>query len=478
MQMKQERLQSMQKEWSTINQEGFSLVEVLLSSAIFVLLVTALIGAYLYGQEATMTAGNRGRAVMLAEEGMEATRNIRDAAFANLIDGTFGLTTASNQWSLSGASDNSDIFTRAVTVSTVDSNRKIVASDVTWQQNIQRLGASSLITYLTNWQRMGIGNWATTTLAASINFSGNNNGLKIQVSDNYAYVVRSDGTPDFAIIDISIPSSPVLVGSLSLTGVPSNIFVSGNYAYVSSEDNGGELVIIDISVPTAPSIIGSYDAAGGNNANGIYVIGTTAYLVRASGGGAPDFLIINVSNPASPTLTGSLVTGQIGYEVVVSGNYAYIATGDNAQELKVINITTPAAPSLAGFLNLSGNVDAITIAMFGNAIFLGQGSVLYTVNVSTPATPVSLGSLSVVGTLNDIGLNLGNSNTYLFVSTSDNNNEFKVVNVATLSAPVILGNNNITGSNPLLGVAYDSTLDRAFAVGQSDTQEFVVIAPN
>lgn len=159
--MKQERLQSMRKAWSATNQswpalsssKGFSLVEVILSSAVFVLLVTALVGAYLYGQESTALAGNRARAVMLAEEGLEAVRNIRDPAFANLADGTFGLTTTGNQWNLSGSSDVTDIFTRQIIISSVDTKRKSVTTNVTWQQNPQRTGTVSLMTRFTNWIR-------------------------------------------------------------------------------------------------------------------------------------------------------------------------------------------------------------------------------------------------------------------------------------------------------------------------------------
>jgi len=150
--MKQEPSPLTPKGWSTINQKGFSLVEVILSSAIFALLVTALVGAYLYGQEATMLAGNRARANMLAEEGLEAVRSIRDPDYTNLADGTYGLTTTSNQWNLSGASDVTGIFTRQIVVSTVDTKRKSVTANVTWQQNPQRTGSVTLTSRMTNWQ--------------------------------------------------------------------------------------------------------------------------------------------------------------------------------------------------------------------------------------------------------------------------------------------------------------------------------------
>ena len=144
--------------------KGFSLVEALLASAVFALLAMAVVGSYLYGQESTALSGNRAKAVYLAEEGLEAVRNIRDADFANLSDGTFGLSSSADHWSFSGSSDANDIFTRNVTISTVDQNRKMVNSTVTWQQNGQRNGRVSLVTYLTYWQKLGLGDWAAPFL--------------------------------------------------------------------------------------------------------------------------------------------------------------------------------------------------------------------------------------------------------------------------------------------------------------------------
>ena len=131
-------------------------MEVLLSVAVFSLFAVALIGAYLYGQESTALAGKSARATLVTDEGMEAVRNIRDAGFANLVDGTFGLTTTGNQWNVSGASDTVGEFTRSVAVTTIDAFRKRITTTVNWQQNAQRNGVSSAVSYLTNWQRLGV----------------------------------------------------------------------------------------------------------------------------------------------------------------------------------------------------------------------------------------------------------------------------------------------------------------------------------
>lgn len=459
-----------------LRRQGFSLVEVILASSIFALMITAFVGAYLYGEEATSLAGRRARAVLLAEEGLEATRNIRDAGFANLIDGQHGLSTAGNQWSFSTTTqDVQDIFTRQVTIGTVDTKRKIATSTVTWQQNQQRGGSVTLVTRLTNWLvSVGIGNWANATTTTSMDFAGNNDGLRIKVSGNYAYVVRNNGTPDFLVIDVTDPANPTLAGSLNLTGVPTDIAVSGNYAYVTNTSNTQELQIIDISNPLAPSVAGTYDASGNTNANGVFANGTTVYIVRTSGA-ADEFLVVDASVPASVVLVGSVDLGATGNEVAVVGSYAYVASGNNAQELQVVDISTPATPQLVGSLNLAGNTDALTVAAFGTTVVIGQGNNLYTVDVASPTAPAQLGSIGTGGVVNDISIEPGN--TYAFIADSNTSGEFQVIDMTTLSAPSIFGLINIPTASALFGVAYDTVKDRVYAVGSTDTQEFFVFAP-
>ncbi|MDD5416184.1 MAG: prepilin-type N-terminal cleavage/methylation domain-containing protein [Candidatus Daviesbacteria bacterium] len=134
-------------------QSGFSLVEVLLAVSVLGLIVIALVGSLIYGQESTVLSGARSRATMLADEGLEAVRNIRDAGFSNLTDGPHGLAISGNQWTLSGTSDTTDIFTRSLTITSVDANRKQVISNVTWSQTPQRSGAVILTTYFTDWNK-------------------------------------------------------------------------------------------------------------------------------------------------------------------------------------------------------------------------------------------------------------------------------------------------------------------------------------
>jgi len=149
--MIQETLQSMKKAQLNIDQSGFSVVEIIIASAVFALIVTAFIGSLLYFNKSAMAAGTRPRAVFLAEEGLEAARNIRDEDFSNLIDGTYGLAVSGGQWIFSGSQDLTDNFSREVKISTIDANTKEVSSKISWDKGLIDSGSVSLPTYLTNW---------------------------------------------------------------------------------------------------------------------------------------------------------------------------------------------------------------------------------------------------------------------------------------------------------------------------------------
>lgn len=131
---------------------GFTVVEAILSLALLALVVTAYIGAVDYGEESTSLGGARSRATFLAQEGIEAMRNIRDHSFADLVDGSYGLAISNHEWFLTGNSDTTDGFVRQVTVADgTDTNRKVVTVTITWQQTPTRTGTVSLVTELTNW---------------------------------------------------------------------------------------------------------------------------------------------------------------------------------------------------------------------------------------------------------------------------------------------------------------------------------------
>ncbi len=141
-------------EFYLTKQRGFSVLEVILSVSLLAMIVTPIISSYIGAREASALVNSRYRALLLVEEGIEAVRNIRDENFVNLTDGTHGLAVSENQWVFSGTEDVTDIFTRQITISTIDPYTKQAESTVTWRQNAQRTGSVTLTTRLSDWSRI------------------------------------------------------------------------------------------------------------------------------------------------------------------------------------------------------------------------------------------------------------------------------------------------------------------------------------
>lgn len=149
----------------TSAQKGFSLVEGVLAAGLLGIVVTALVGLFIYGQESTRVGGERMIAVFLAEEGMEAVRNIRDSAtgFGNIpADSTYGLIVSGSPqiYSLSGSSDTTplspggvEVYTRRIAITSLATpTRKKAVVTVTWDISPVRQGKVEIESHFTDWR--------------------------------------------------------------------------------------------------------------------------------------------------------------------------------------------------------------------------------------------------------------------------------------------------------------------------------------
>ena len=126
---------------------GFSLLEVILAVLLFGLVATGLIGSFIYSQQNISANSHRSKALFLAQEGLEAVRNIRDNNYNNLIDGTYGLSIQNNQWAFTSQPDQNDIFTRSIIISQVEPDIKQITTRIAWFDTTTELTA-----YLSNWR--------------------------------------------------------------------------------------------------------------------------------------------------------------------------------------------------------------------------------------------------------------------------------------------------------------------------------------
>ncbi|MFA6028026.1 MAG: hypothetical protein WC752_03810 [Patescibacteria group bacterium] len=485
----------MSREKSNIKNNGFAVIELLIVASVFALLVTALVGIFMLTQKAFVSSGNEDRALMVAEEGLEAARNIRDSDYTLLTDTPHGLSTAGNQWSFSGTSDNTDIFQRVVTVSSAGTDRKQVTSAVSWTEKGVAQSVS-LTSYLTNWRAAKSKKGVTPSLWCSFDLtvanSTNNvaDAISIAVAGNYVYLGRATNPgSEFFVFDISNPALPVLKGNLALAGAPNDIAVSGNYAYIASNDNSGELAVINISNPLAPTLAATFNLtnanSGNNNNDGLAVVmGKTnyLYLTRVTSTGK-EFYVFNITTPTAPTLTGQVdLLGDL-KELSASGDYAYAASTENTQEFQVINVTTLASPALAASLDLNEGAtapDGLSVTLSTNTAYVGRdGSAaapeFYVINTTTPTVP------SITSTV-DIGTHVLKSLDYsalwqlvFLANVNPVNPDYYSIDTSVPATPVLLTSLNLDGVPGKL--VYDTTSDIVYMASGSDTQELQCIAP-
>lgn len=101
------------------------------------------------------------------------------------------------------------------------------------------------------------------------------------------------------------------------------VAVRDDYAYVGE---GPRLVVLNVSNPAHPTVVGK-TAPLPQIVRGVTVVGSYAYVAAGYSG----LWVFNISNPANPTAVGSYDTAGYAYNVFVAGDYAYVADGSAGQ---------------------------------------------------------------------------------------------------------------------------------------------------
>lgn len=461
------------------HKSGFALVEILLASTLFGFFATALIGALIYGQQASLAASNKARASQILDEGVQAVVNIRGNNFANLPgSGTYGLTQSGGKWTLSGTPDVTDVFTRSVVFFSNNTTTRSMLLTVSWPNQTGGTSSVSAVYRLKNWLSP-IKLWTNAYQSGNLDLAGTNDGLKVAIQGDYAYIVQSTGASGFAIVNISNPSAPTLVSTMTIANNPTNIAVSGNYAYISSSADTSELQVIDISNPAAPTLARNYNAAGATNAADVKIIGNYAYLLRQADLLNDEIEVLDVSNPTAAITKVAGYSNFINMNSIAFNNgFAYVGTNSGTQEVLVFNVANPATPTLTTTYNLATAGVVNDVKAIDNRLYIAQATRLVAYNITTPASGVLLGSVVDTGadTIND--LDIDKTKRYILLATSANAAEFQVVDMVNPAAPVVVKVVDVTGTDNLMGIAYSSTYDIAVAASTLNTGELQVFSPN
>lgn len=183
----------------------------------------------------------------------------------------------------------------------------------------------------------------------AINLPGNVNGSSIFVANNRAYITSSDNK--LYIYDIINHSSPILLnsGGFTLDGEGKKILVTGDFAYIATNSTTYQMEIIDISNPQSPSFRGKLNLGSGQRGVDVYVntvISTPnkAYLATNYLAGQNNLYAVDISNPASPSISGQGRYSTDGMSptgiTVVTANVGIIVGSGGTNQYQVVRLDT------------------------------------------------------------------------------------------------------------------------------------------
>ncbi|MDD4901896.1 MAG: hypothetical protein PHE24_02055 [Patescibacteria group bacterium] len=252
----------------------------------------------------------------------------------------------------------------------------------------------------------------------------------IFISNNYAYVVNWAGS-SMLIVDITNPANPKAVGQIkngdggALLRNPGSVYVAGNYAYIASHGDNA-LEIVDISKKNNPTHAGSLSELTG--ALGVSVVNNYAYLADWEGG---NLSVINVSDKTKPVFVNSVAIVQP-YSVITNNGYAYVTRRNGgAYAFQIVDINNPANPTLIGGLTSNSLNQPLATALSGHYAFVNdwKDASIVAIDISSKTSPAFAGSFSSPGRPYSLEINghyaylpLYNSGALQIIDISDPSN--------------------------------------------------------
>jgi len=448
------------------NESGQMLIEVLVALTLFVVIISAVIIFFFNGQLSVLSASKTREALDVARNGIEAARFIRNADWANMVNGQYGLEFTGNQWQFNSTSDTTGDYTRVITITTPETNVRQVISRVFWQD--ERFGQQEIeiATLLSDWQNApppippsgdpgdpggsGItGDWTNPQTLGSINLGPGNSATGLDVLNKIVFISTEASTPskpDLHIVDATDGQNPVMLNSLNTGDGLNAIDVSGDYAYVANNDeNISHLQVINVTDINNPSLASSFYFDGAGEAIAVFYLDGKAYVGTEKSGGA-EFHIIDVTSPYTPLFVGDLELGEDVNDIFVKDDKAYLATSDG-DELIIVNLVDPANPSVyATFDAPGGSEDGKTAYIVGDKLYLGRlvggkhtnHHEFHIVDITEPLNLDNLGSVDLATSLNDVVVR----SNLAFMATSLPNSEFQIWDISDPAAPVPFGTLN------------------------------------
>lgn len=244
---------------------------------------------------------------------------------------------------------------------------------------------------------------------------------------DYLYTGRG---PRLEIWDVSDPLNPSLSGQTQvLPGIVYNVTLAGNYAYVATGYGGWQ--IVDVADPAAPTIVAvrSFDGY----VRDVAVDGRYAYVAVSDG-----LYIFDAINPAAPVQVGFISRPGARRIAVGDGLASVVAAG----LVVIVDVTNPTAPQQLAEIGIvfTPFLDA---ALAGNLLFIAADSMsdggLLVYDISDPAQPAQIGEYAGVNAATHLSLYDvpgGPTPDRVYLSSADG---LRILDVADPTNPTLIG---------------------------------------
>jgi hypothetical protein len=471
------------KPQTRIGQAGATIVEVLVAIALTGIFMPVLATALVAAHAGRASSIQQLQAQSLLHEATEAMRNIREKGWSNVVtDGTYHPVPGASDWSLASGAESINGFTRQIVISTTqrntagtivgsggtnDPSTKHVTVTVSWNKPTN--GSLSTDAYLTRWLTNTV--WTQTT---QVDFTGG-------TATNTCATSSCDTNTAFLTNSVQLQDTPATWQLPSVFGTGYNITgnVSGNDVFVATISGtpyafvgyATGMAIINISNPAAPTLAGTYTTTAA--VNGVFVSGTVAYLATSIA--TAQLVTVNVANPAAPALLRNFqiqdTNNVAATAVYVSGTTAVVVKKTvgkallfNAYgEINTVNVSNPSAPSLSDAINVSADCNGVwvngTTAYVADSVNNQQ---LTIVNIATPTNITSSATVNLGANANDVVINNATSTAYIVTANNTTTGEVRIYHLASATSLTAQGTYEVGAA--ATGVAIDTTNPNYLAV--------------
>lgn len=185
--------------------------------------------------------------------------------------------------------------------------------------------------------------------------------------------------------DAAVPSVPVHLGTCSLSpGVARDVAVQGSLAYVACGTAG--VIVVDLSDPTSPMVVATLDTPG--NAVAIDVDGAMGCLIDTAAG----LIVLDLTDPLAPLPAGDAACPVDAVAVVIRDTLAWV--GAPEPDLTAYNLANPSIPALVGSLSLPDRTE--DMALCGDRASLGSSLSVNIVDIGDPSAPAAIGAFAMI----------------------------------------------------------------------------------